>query len=214
MAASLASADNISLQEIVVNSGTNELFYDGNLDEGRALSWTRLTNKGSTFVLAASNGFDIWKATFEKIDLIAQCESSGLDSLAIFMDCLKYSFDSSTISLVRVGSKVILQCTGQKTAINFDLFEAKINDKKTELQYMLFHLTDKVKEMKASLTEANEKVEMARQKEKDISDIHGFGFEPVRKAGPSVNRKQKPQGTSLVNPNSKKSKRPKGISFE
>ena len=214
MATCLESPDNISLQEIVVNSGTNELFYDGNLDGGRAIGWTRLINNGSTFVLAASNGFDIWRTTFEKGDLIAQCELSELDNLESFLDCIKYSFESSTVTLVQVGSKVILQCPGQKTTLNFDLFEAKINDKKTELRYMLFHLTDKVKELKASLKDVNEKLEIGRQKEKDLSDTQGFGFEPVRKGGPSVNRKQKLQGSSLVNPNSKRSKRPKGINFE
>ncbi len=214
MAGNAEFQDSLSLRELIVNSGTNELFYDGNLDEERAICWTRLSSDGTTFTLAVSNGFDIWRATFEKQDLIAQRELSELDNLKKFLDVIKYAFDSLSVSLVKVGNKIILQCCGQKTTLNFDLFEAKINDRKAELQYMLFHLTDRVKELKKSLTEANDALEIGRQKEKSGSEMQGFGFEPIRKSGPSVNLRRKQQGSSLLNPNSKKAKRAKGISFE
>ncbi|CAB4023310.1 PAXX isoform X2 [Paramuricea clavata] len=206
--------DSLSLRELIVKSDTNELFYDGNLDGERGICWTRISSDGATFILAATNGFDIWRATFEKQDLIAQCELSELEDLEKFLYIIKYAFECLSVSLVKVGNKIILQCSGQKNTLNFDLFEAKINDKKTELRYMVFHLTDKVKELRKSLTDANDAIEMGRQKEKHGSETQGFGFEPVRKGGPSVNLRRKQQGSSLVNPNSKKAKRAKGISFE
>jgi hypothetical protein len=202
----------LTLQDFIVNSGTNELFYDGNVDGERVICWTRLCS--DTFILAATNGFDIWKATFEKQDLSTQCELSEVENLEKFLDVMKYAFDSSSVSLVKVGKKIILQCSGQKTAINFDLFEAKINDKKSELQYMFFHLTDEVRELKKSLTEAKDELEKGRQRDQNGSAERGFGFEPARKAVPGVNQRRKLQGSSLLNPNSKKAKKAKGISFE
>ena len=202
----------LTLQELIVNSGTNELFYDGNVDGERVICWTRLIS--DTFILAATNGFDIWKATFEKQDLSTQCELSEVENLEKFLDVMKYAFDSSSVSLVKVGKKIILQCSGQKTALNFDLFEAKINDKKSELQYMFFHLTDEVRELKKSLTEAKDELEKGRQTDQDGSTEQGFGFEPARKAVHGVNQRRKLQGSSLLNPNSKKAKKAKGISFE
>ena len=130
------------------------------------------------------------------------------------MDVIKYAFDSLSVSIVKVGNKVILQCCGQKTTLNFDLFETKIHDRKAELQYMLFHLTDRVQELKNSLKEASNALEKKQQKDKDGSEMQGFGFEPARKTLPSLNQRRKLQGSSLVNPNSKKLKRAKGISFE
>ena len=202
----------LPLQELILNSGTNELFYDGNLDGERLICWTRLSN--TAFILAATNGCDIWRGTFENQDLLAKCELSEVENLEKFLDIIKYAFESLAVSLVKVGNKIILQCCRQKTALNFDLFEAKIHDKKAELQYMLFHLTDKVKELKNSLTEANNALEKEQQKDKDGLEMQGFGFEPARKTLPSINQRRKLQGSSLVNPNSKKSKRAKGISFE
>ena len=202
----------LPLQELILNSGTNELFYDGNLDGERLICWTRLSN--NTFILVATNGCDIWRATFENQDLLTQFEQSEVENLEKFLDVIKYAFDSSSVSVVKVGNKIILQCCGQKTTLNFDLYEAKIYDKKAELQYMLFHLTDKVKELENSLTEANNALEKEQQKDKDGSEMRGFGFEPARKTLPSLNQRRKLQGSSLVNPNSKKSKRAKGISFE
>ena len=202
----------LPLQELILNSGTNELFYDGNLDGERLICWTRLSN--TALILAATNGCDIWRGTFENQDLLAKCELSEVENLEKFLDIIKYAFESLAVSLVKVGNKIILQCCPQKTALNFDLFEAKIHDKKAELQYMLFHLTDKVKELKNSLTEANNALEKEQQKDKDGLEMQGFGFEPARKTLPSINQRRKLQGSSLVNPNSKKSKRAKGISFE
>jgi hypothetical protein len=202
----------LTLQELIVNSGTNELLYDGNVDGERVICWTRLIS--DTFILAATNGFDIWKATFEKQDLSTQCELSEVENVEKFLDVMKYAFDSSSVSLVKVGKKIVLQCSGQKTALNFDLFEAKINDKKSELQYMFFHLTDEVRELKKSLTEAKDELEKGRQRDQNGSAERGFGFEPARKAVPGVNQRRKLQGSSLLNPNSKKAKKAKGISFE
>ena len=202
----------LPLQELILSSGTNELFYDGNLDGERLICWTRLSN--ARFILAATNGCDIWRATFDNQDLLAQCEVNEVDNLEKFLDVIKYAFDSLSVSWVKVGNKIILQCCGQKTTLNFDLFEAKIHDKKADLQYMLFHLTDKVKELRNSLTEANNALEKEQQKDKNGSEVQGFGFEPAWKSLPSVSQRRKLQGSSLVNPNSKKSKRAKGISFE
>lgn len=212
--AKMAANTELSLQELAVNSGTSELFYEGSLSEDRAICWSRLSKDGSTYILAASNGFDIWRATFDKQELIFQCEINELQDLPTYMEILKYAFENLTVSLVKVGSKVILQCDGLKSTLNFDLFEAKIIDKKAEMRYMLFHLTDKVKELQKLLTEANDVLELRRQNHKDGSDIQAFGFEPVRKSGMSANLRRKPQGSSLVNPNSKKTRKAKGISFK
>ena len=206
--------DNLLLREIIENSNTNRLFYAGNLDSERAICWTRLSNDGATFTIAVSNGFDIWRTTFEKQDLLGQCELSEADDLETFLSIIKYAFDSLGVSLLKVGNKVILQCCGQKTTLNFDLFEAKINDKKSELRYIMFHLTDTVKELKNSLKETNEALEIQQQKGEDSTNVQGFGFEPVRKSGMTGNLRRKPQGSSLLNPSSKKSKRAKGINFE
>ena len=83
-----------------------------------------------------------------------------------------------------------------------------------QLQYMLFHLIDKVKELKHSLKEANNALEKEQQKDNYGLEMQGSGFEPARKTLPSLNQRRKLQGSSLVNLNNKKSKRAKGISFE
>lgn len=210
----MAASLDIPLCDIITNCGAGEFFYDGNLDGDRAICWARLSNDGAAYILAVSNGFDVWRVSFEKHDLVTQYESSEVDDLEKFLDVIKYAFESSTLSLVKIGRKVILQCPGEKTSLNFDLYEAKINDKKSELRYIMFNLTDKVKELQKTLTETNEALEMAREKERDSSDAQGFGFEPVRKSRQGVNLRRKPQGSSLVNPSSKKAKRAKGISFE
>ncbi|XP_028393947.1 uncharacterized protein LOC114518200 [Dendronephthya gigantea] len=209
-----ANIMDLPLREIIANCGAKEFFHDGNLDGDRAVCWARLSNDGASYIIAASNGFDIWRVSFEKYDLVTQYESSEVDNLEKFLDVIKYAFESSTLSLVKVGNKVILHCPGEKNSLNFDLYEAKINDKKSELHYIMFNLTDKVKELRKTLTEANEALEMGREKERNSSDNQEFGYEPARKSRQGMNLRRKPQGSSLVNPSSKKAKRAKGISFE
>lgn len=203
-------------REFIVKSGVNELFFDGECDSERAICWTRIASDGGTWILAVSNGSEVWRAIFEKKDVDTQCEISGLENIDEFFDVVKNCFEEKTVSMVKVGSKVVLQCPGGKSIINFDLYESKINNRKAELRYILFHLTDKMGDLRKSLAEVNEVLEGERRQEKIQAsglENQSFGFEPARKAGQGPNLRRK-HGHSLVNPNSKKAKKAKGISFE
>lgn len=210
-------ADSMPFREFIVKSGVSELFFEGECDSDRAICWTRLSSDGETWILAVSNGSEIWRAIFEKEDMDTQCTRSGLENIDEFLEVIKDCFEEKTVSMAKVGSKIIFECRGTKTTIKFDLYESKINDRKIELRYILFHLTDKMGDLRKSLAEVNEVLEGERRQEKNQAasglENRSFGFEPARKAGQGSNLRRK-QGHSLVNPNSKKAKKAKGISFE
>lgn len=206
----------LPFRELIVKSGVNELFVDAKCDDERVICWSRLAADGGAWIINVSNGNDIWRTNLERQDLETLCEISGIATSDEYFEIIKNCFENETISMVKVGNKIVLQCPGRKATVNFDLYESKMNDRKAELHHILFHLTDKINSLKRSLVDVNEALEGERRKGKDRGsglENQSFGFEPTRKSGQGANVRRK-HGHSLVNPNSKKTKRAKGISFE
>lgn len=96
--------------------------------------------------------------------------------------------------------------------LSFDLFEAKVVEKKIELQNLMFRLADKVTDFEQKLDTANTRLENLQAKGAASSGLVGFG--DGRKNAQQKGSPIKKTGMSVINPGSRKRKAPKGVQFK
>lgn len=100
---------------------------------------------------------------------------------------------------------------GNKT-VNFDLYEAKAIEKKTELSSLLFCLAESSSELEAKLEKSEKTIGGLRQ-QKDGGAGGGLNFDldKKKKGGKAAPRQA---GMSAINPSSKKRKAAAGVQFD
>ena len=108
------------------------------------------------------------------------------------------------MQVTQIGVKATLTVgTGAKSQ-TFDLYEAKANVKKTELQTVLFRLAESATDLETKLEQANKKLETMKQ-QKAPNLVGGlFDMDKKKKGQPKAQPKQ--AGMSTINPSSKKRK--------
>ena len=109
------------------------------------------------------------------------------------------------------GVKATLNVGKGSNTLTFDLYKSSACEKKTELQYILFHLANTATNLKASLDKAELQVSSLQQ-QKASSASGMLDLQGQKKTGINIQLKQ--AGMSIINPSSKKRKVARGVNFD
>ena len=121
-------------------------------------------------------------------------------------------FTGGAISVDVIGTKVALTVGKGTSTLNFDLFEAKAADKKTEMQKILFRLAESATSLESDLNKAKHTIDTLKaQKGPATAAFTDLG--PKKGANPAKNKPKK-TGMSVLNPTSKKRKAAHGVVFD
>ncbi|KAJ8308850.1 hypothetical protein KUTeg_013724 [Tegillarca granosa] len=151
------------------------------------LCFTHLT---SCWVLCATDGMDVWRLELDEHEI----EKAFLDG---------------DLSVAMVGTKAIITIGKGAASFNFDLYEAKVVEQKTDLQSVLFRLAETNDNLETELTKANKTIE-------NLKAQKGGGGPAFMDLGPKKDGHQarvKPNktGMSVINPTSRKRKAATGV---
>ena len=121
-------------------------------------------------------------------------------------------FTSGDLSVDVIGTKVSLTVGKGTSTLNFDLYEAKAVDKRTEMQKILFRLADSATSLETDLSKAKHTIDTLRaQKGPATAAFMDLG---PKKGGNPAKNKPKKTGMSVLNPTSKKRKAAHGVVFD
>lgn len=98
--------------------------------------------------------------------------------------------------------------------MEFDLFETKAAERKTELQTVLFRLAEQTSMLEAKLSAANQSLEKLRAQKTSASGMNTFLDLGTKKVGGQGKAKPRKTGMSVVNPASRKRKAATGVVFD
>ena len=112
-----------------------------------------------------------------------------------------------------IGTKVALTVGKGSSALNFDLYEAKAADKKTEMQKILFRLAENATSMESELSKAKHTIDALKAQKGATNTAAFMDLGPKKGANPAKNKPQK-VGMSVLNPTSKKRKAAHGVVFD
>ena len=107
-----------------------------------------------------------------------------------------------------------MQVGAGSQALEFELYEAKALEKKTELHHVMFRLAEHATDLQKQLDKANQAIEGYKQ-QKTVAGVGGGAFViggKVEKEQPKAQPKQ--AGMSAINPHSKKRKAARGVKFD
>ena len=100
---------------------------------------------------------------------------------------------------------------GKKT-LDFDLFEPKALEKKTEMSGLLFRLAETSTELESKYEKAQEKIASLKQNKAPAGGGLMFDMDKKKKGAPKAQPKQ--AGMSVFNPASRKRKAATGVQFD
>lgn len=190
-----AKLDNI--QRIVLNG------------KQKYLCFTHLT---SCWVLCATDGMDVWRLELDEHEIESHRELAEVNTLDAFLAKIRKAFLDGDLSVAMVGTKAIITIGKGAASFNFDLYEAKVVEQKTDLQSVLFRLAETNDNLETELTKANKTIE-------NLKAQKGGGGPAFMDLGPKKDGHQarvKPNktGMSVINPTSRKRKAATGVVFD
>lgn len=98
--------------------------------------------------------------------------------------------------------------------MDFDLFETKAAERKTELQSVLFRLAEQTSVLETKLSAANQSLDKLRAQKTSTSGINALMDLGAKKGGGHAKAKPRKTGMSVVNPASRKRKAATGVVFD
>ena len=116
--------------------------------------------------------------------------------------------------MAHVGTKLTLTIGKGSSTMDFDLFETKAADRKTELQAILFRLAEKTSVLENKLSVANQSLEKLRAQKTSTSGMSALMDLGSKKVGTQAKAKPRKTGMSVVNPASRKRKAATGVVFD
>merc|ERR1712062_455513 len=130
----------------------------------------------------------------DQSDMETQKDVNNISTIDAFLNKFRTGFNSSDLSVARVGTKLTMNVGNGSTGIAFDLYEAKAAEKKTEFQTILFRLATKCSVLKSELSTANKQLEEALQFKKQSSK----GLEALMDLSPKkVSNQNKPKPSKI-----------------
>ena len=112
-----------------------------------------------------------------------------------------------------IGNKVALTVGKGSSILNFDLYEAKAADKRTEMQKVLFRLAESATSMESDLNKAKQTIDALKAQKGAANTAAFMDLGPKKGANPAKNKPKK-TGMSVLNPTSKKRKAAHGVVFD
>lgn len=98
-----------------------------------------------------------------------------------------------------------------QTALNFELYEAKAVDKKSEFSSILFRLAERSMQLGAELEQASNCLDTLKQQKQSAVMVEDVGKGKASSNQARISAKNK---MSVINPGSKKRKVAQGIQFD
>ncbi|KAL8602465.1 hypothetical protein ACOMHN_063332 [Nucella lapillus] len=186
------------------------------IENGRQkfLCFTRLSEEENTWFVLASDGADVWRVEFDEDGLDAQRDLVNVSTTDAFLTRFKNGFTAGELSVARVGTKLTLTIGKGSFAMDFDLFETKAADRKTELKTVLFHLAQQTQIMENKLSVATQSLEKLRAQKTGASGMSALMDLGSKKLGSPAKTKPRKTGMSVVNPASRKRKAATGVVFD
>ncbi|RUS85271.1 hypothetical protein EGW08_006972 [Elysia chlorotica] len=166
------------------------------------------------WVVAVTDGIDVWSQEFDEEGLEAQRDLSGVASVESFLSRFKNAFSSSDLAISRIGTKITLAIGKGSSAIELDLFEAKAAEKKSELQFLLFNLAENNGQLEKQLSMANQQIEVLKAQKGSGSGLSALADLSPKKGQGQAKPKTTKVGMSVINPSSRKRKAATGVVFE
>ncbi|XP_076441824.1 protein PAXX-like [Babylonia areolata] len=178
------------------------------------LCFTRLSEEDSTWFVLASDGADVWRSEFDEDGLDAQRDLVNISTSDAFLTRFKNGFTSGELAVARVGTKLTLTIGKGSSAMDFDLFETKAAERKTELQNVLFRMAEQTLMLETKLSVANQSLEKLRAQKTSTSGMNALMDLGTKKLGSPAKAKPRKTGMSVVNPSSRKRKAATGVVFD
>uniref|UniRef100_UPI00398F6973 protein PAXX isoform X2 n=1 Tax=Pristiophorus japonicus TaxID=55135 RepID=UPI00398F6973 len=173
------------------------------------------------FNLCVTNVVDVWSTGFNPqkleehiyliIDWVAaygpkteqspECRSGfsksahGVQTSEEYHTRTREAFQKAAVSLTVLDNTIILKLSQDDLGLTFDLYKLPITEAKAEIQSVMFQLVGQIYDLQDQLKDYDSKKRW-----------NGPGSSPVAK--------RRLAGESLINPGSKRTKAPTGVSFE
>lgn len=125
---------------------------------------------------------------------------------------LRSSFAAGELSVAIIGTKMTLTVGKSGSSINFNLFEAKAAEKRTELQTVIFRLAEQTLQLEEKLSVVQESLEKARAQKAGTSGMNILMNVSPKKG--QAKARPKKTGMSVVNPTSRKRKAATGVIYD
>ena len=132
---------------------------------------------------------------------------------AQYFSYCRNGFSSGDVSVAVIGNKVALTVGKGSSVLNFDLYEAKAADKRTEVQKVLFRLAESATSMESDLNKAKQTIDALKAQKGAANTAAFMDLGPKKGANPAKNKPKK-TGMSVLNPTSKKRKAAHGVVFD
>ncbi|XP_067868825.1 protein PAXX isoform X2 [Heterodontus francisci] len=167
---------------------------------------------------SVTNVVDVWSTAFSPQKLEEHKSAHGVKTCEEYHTRTRDAFQKAAVSLTVLDNIIILKLSQDDLGLTFDLYKLPISEAKAEIQSVMFHLVDQVHHLQNQLKVSEEsnalnlKKTMQRTQRMFLAD-----YDSKRKGnGPESSpvAKKRLAGESLINPGSKRTKTPTGVSFE
>ncbi|XP_072344327.1 protein PAXX isoform X2 [Scyliorhinus torazame] len=149
---------------------------------------------------------------------LRQKSAHGVKTAEEYHSRTRVAFQKAAVSLTVLDNITLLKYSQDDLGLTFDLYKLSIPEAKTEIQSVMFHLVDQIHHLENQLKASEESNALNLEKTMQRTQrmfLADYGSK--RKGnGPesSLVAKKRPAGESLINPGSKRTMAPTGVSFE
>ncbi|GCB72724.1 protein PAXX isoform X3 [Scyliorhinus torazame] len=171
-----------------------------------------------SFNLCVTNVVDVWSTGFSAQKLEEHKSAHGVKTAEEYHSRTRVAFQKAAVSLTVLDNITLLKYSQDDLGLTFDLYKLSIPEAKTEIQSVMFHLVDQIHHLENQLKASEESNALNLEKTMQRTQrmfLADYGSK--RKGnGPesSLVAKKRPAGESLINPGSKRTMAPTGVSFE
>ncbi|XP_072344331.1 protein PAXX isoform X4 [Scyliorhinus torazame] len=167
---------------------------------------------------SVTNVVDVWSTGFSAQKLEEHKSAHGVKTAEEYHSRTRVAFQKAAVSLTVLDNITLLKYSQDDLGLTFDLYKLSIPEAKTEIQSVMFHLVDQIHHLENQLKASEESNALNLEKTMQRTQrmfLADYGSK--RKGnGPesSLVAKKRPAGESLINPGSKRTMAPTGVSFE
>ncbi|XP_041475000.1 protein PAXX-like [Lytechinus variegatus] len=168
-----------------------------------------------SWILHVTTGIDVWRLAMDSSQLESHRDLADVTTNEAYFLRFSNAFRAGDITVTLQNHKVLLTVGSGPNALSYDLFEARADESKADLQRALFYFAEYSSNLKKKLTAKEEELALLKKQRTSTTDQGNIlpDFEMKKQSGnqPKI---VKQQGLSIVNPSSKKRKAAKGVEFD
>ncbi|XP_011684244.1 protein PAXX [Strongylocentrotus purpuratus] len=169
-----------------------------------------------TWIIHVTDGTDVWRLAMDYLQLESHRDLAEVTTYEAYFLRFRNAFRVGDLTVTLQNHKVLLTVgSGSNGAISYDLYEARANEKKADLQRALFYFAENCSELEKRLAAKEEELASVKKQRSNATDQGNMlkDFEMKKHTGSQAKMVKQP-GLSIVNPSSKKRKAAKGVDFD